>query len=42
MAIIRAGSWGYMKWIKGVNFLVIDANWTCGGDNFAVYTGVKL
>ena len=32
----------WMKWVKGINCMVMDGNQTCGGDHFVVYTGVKL
>lgn len=31
-----------MKWMKGVNRMVMDGNWSCGGDHSVVYTDVKL
>lgn len=27
---------------EGVECIVMDGNWTCGGDHFVVYTDVEL
>ena len=34
--------WGRAKWVKGVNSMVTDGNYTFGGEHTVVYTEVKL
>ena len=36
------GSGGRVKWVKGVDRMVMGGNQTCGGDHFVVYKDVKL
>ena len=36
------GDWGMGGMVKGVNCMVMNGKWTCGGDHFVVYTDVKL
>ena len=33
---------GWVKQVKEVNCMVMDDNYTCGGDHFVVYTDIKL
>ena len=44
LEIIRGeGGWGWwVKWAKGVIYMVMDDNWTYCGDQFVVYTDIVL
>ena len=35
-------NWGGVKWVKGVNCLVMDGNRTSADDHAVVYTEVKM
>ena len=36
------GKWERMKWIKGVNFVVMDGNKTLGCEHAAVYMDIFI
>ena len=36
------GVGGWAKWMKGINCMVIDDNYTCGDDHFLECTDIKL
>ena len=33
---------GWAKWVKGINYMVMDGNFTFGGGHFAMYMDVEL
>ena len=36
------GVGGWAKWMKAINHMVIDDNYTCGDDHFLDHTDIKL
>ena len=38
----REGGWGWVKGVKGHIRMVMDKNWTVGGEHNAVYTETEI